>query len=188
MSSSPNPALPTRYTGVAIAMHWLMAVLIVGAFGVGTYMVGLKLSPTKLQLYSWHKWAGVTIFVLLWARLVWRLGHPAPALPSTMPVWQQQVAGALHVVLYLLMIAVPLSGWLMSSAKGFQTVWFGVLPIPDLLDKNEALGDFLKNVHLFLTWSLAALVAAHVGAALKHHVIDRDDVLARMLPFLRRTG
>jgi cytochrome b561 len=188
MSSSPNPALPTRYTGVAIAMHWLMAVLIVGAFGVGTYMVGLKLSPTKLQLYSWHKWAGVTIFVLLWARLVWRLGHPAPALPSTMPVWQQQVAGALHVVLYLLMIAVPLSGWLMSSAKGFQTVWFGVLPIPDLLHKNEALGDFLKNVHLFLTWSLAALVAAHVGAALKHHVIDRDDVLARMLPFLRRTG
>ena len=188
MHSNPTLDRPIRYTGTAIAMHWLMAVLIFGAFGVGTYMVGLKLSPTKLQLYSWHKWAGVTIFALLWLRLAWRLAHPAPALPASVPAWQQRVAHATHVVLYLLMIAVPLSGWLMSSAKGFQTVWFGVLPIPDLLNKDEALGDLLKNVHLFLTYSLAALVLAHVSAALKHHLIERDDVLTRMLPFLRRSG
>ena len=180
--------MTNHYTRTAKSLHWLMAILIVGAFGVGTYMVGLKLTPTKLQLYSWHKWAGVTVFVLLWVRLAWRLSHPAPALPDSVPGWQQRVAHATHVVLYLLMIAVPLSGWLMSSAKGFQTVWFGVLPIPDLLNKDEALGDLLKDVHLFLTYSLAALVAAHVAAALKHHLIERDDVLARMLPFLRRSG
>ncbi|MDQ5879504.1 MAG: hypothetical protein QG638_2240, partial [Pseudomonadota bacterium] len=90
-----------------------------------------------------------------------------------------------HHLLYLLMIAIPLSGWLMSSAKGFQTVWFGVLPLPDLLDKNKELGDLLQAVHKFLNYSLAGLVLAHAGAALKHHLIDRDDVLARMLPMPR---
>jgi cytochrome b561 len=89
------------------------------------------------------------------------------------------------VLLYLLMFAVPLSGWLMSSAKGFQTVWFGVLPLPDLLTKNAELGDLLQQMHKLLNYSMAALVFAHLGAALKHHFIDRDDILARMLPFLR---
>ena len=103
-----------------------------------------------------------------------------------MPRWQQVAAHGLHHVLYLLMIAIPLSGWLMSTAKGFQTVWFGVLPIPDLLGKDEALGDALKAVHMSLKFTLAALVVAHVGAAIKHHLIDRDDILSRMLPFLAR--
>jgi polyisoprenoid-binding protein YceI len=104
-----------------------------------------------------------------------------------MPAWQRMAAEATHVLLYLLMFAVPLSGWLMSSAKGFQTVWFGVLPLPDLLDKNKELGDLLKEVHEALNFGMAGLVLAHAGAALKHHFIDRDDVLARMLPFLAKT-
>jgi cytochrome b561 len=98
------------------------------------------------------------------------------------------VAGATHVLLYLLMIVIPLSGWLMSSAKGFQTVWFGVLPLPDLLDKNAELGDLLQQLHILLNYSMAAIVFAHLGAALKHHFIDRDDVLARMLPLLRNSN
>jgi cytochrome b561 len=108
-------------------------------------------------------------------------------MPAGMPAWQRKAAEATHVLLYLLMFAVPLSGWLMSSAKGFQTVWFGVLPLPDLLDKNQELGDLLQQVHMLLNFTMAALVIAHLGAALKHHFIDRDDVLARMLPFLART-
>jgi cytochrome b561 len=84
------------------------------------------------------------------------------------------------------MLAIPVSGWLMSSALGFQTVYFGVLPIPDLLGKNKELGESLKFVHMFLNYTMAGLVAMHVGAALKHHLIDRDSVLARMLPFLSR--
>ena len=102
-----------------------------------------------------------------------------------MPDWQRKVALVTHVLLYVLMIVIPLSGWLMSSAKGFQTVWFGILPLPDLLSKNEELGKLLAEVHELLNWSMATLVVAHLGAALKHHFLDRDDVLTRMLPFLR---
>jgi cytochrome b561 len=92
----------------------------------------------------------------------------------------------MHHLLYVLMVAIPLSGWLMSSAKGFQTVYFGVLPLPDLLGKDKELGELLQTVHEILNLSLAALVVAHVGAALKHHLVDRDDVLSRMLPFRKR--
>ena len=99
-----------------------------------------------------------------------------------MPRVMQLAAHAGHVLLYALMIAIPLSGWLMSSAKGFQTVWFGVLPIPDLLDKNRELGDLLQTVHLSLNLFFVVVLIGHIGAALKHHFIDRDDVLTRMLP------
>jgi cytochrome b561 len=183
--SEENPR--STYTGIAIGLHWLIAFAIVGSFSVGLYMVDLPLSPQKLKIYSWHKWAGVTIFLFVMLRLAWRLSHEPPALPAAMPAWQRSVASATHVVLYLLMVAVPLSGWLMSSAKGFQTVWFGVLPLPDLLAKNAELGDLLQLLHRVLNYSMAALVLAHLGAAVKHHFIDRDDVLARMIPFLRKT-
>ena len=101
-----------------------------------------------------------------------------------MPAWQRQAAAATHVLLYVLMFAVPLSGWLMSSAKGFQTVWFGVLPLPDLLNKDKELGDLLQQIHMLLNFGMAGLVVAHLGAAFKHHFLDRNDVLTRMLPFL----
>ena len=176
---------PTEYGAVAIGLHWLAAAAIIGNLALGLYMVDLSLSPTKLKLYSWHKWAGVTIFLLSAARLLWRLSHPAPALPASMPAWQRAAANASHHVLYLLFFAAPLSGWLFSSAAGFQTVYFGVLPLPDLLSKNKEVADVLKLVHRFANYTLAALVVLHAAAALKHHVVDRDDVLARMLPFLK---
>jgi cytochrome b561 len=94
----------------------------------------------------------------------------------------QFAAHAGHFLLYALMIAIPLSGWLMSSAKGFQTVWFGVLPIPDLMAKNKELGDLLQTVHLSLNLVFTAAIIGHVGAALKHHFVDKDDVLKRILP------
>jgi cytochrome b561 len=184
MSSSPATDTRNSYGHVAIGLHWLIAFAILATFALGLYMHELPLSPQKLKLYSWHKWAGVSIFLFVVLRLGWRLAHRPPALPAAMPGWQRMAAEATHVLLYLLMFAVPISGWLMSSAKGFQTVWFGVLPLPDLLDKNQQLGDLLKEVHEALNFAMAGLVLAHAGAALKHHVIDRDDVLARMLPFL----
>ena len=186
-ASRPSPVPDTRYGRVAITLHWLLAIAILGSFSVGLYMHDLPLSPQKLKLYSWHKWAGVTIFLFVVVRLVWRLSHRPPELPSGMPAWQRKVAAATHVLLYLLMFAVPITGWLMSSAKGFQTVYFGVLPLPDLLVKDADLGDLLQQVHKLLNFSMAALVVAHLGAALKHHFIDRDEVLARMLPFLGKT-
>ena len=106
-------------------------------------------------------------------------------LPATMPRWQQWAAHAGHAALYLLMLAIPLTGWLMSSAKGFQTVYFGVLPIPDLMSKDKELGDLLRKVHEALNWTLVVTVAGHVAAAVKHHVLDHDDVLVRMAPWLK---
>ena len=187
MSSTSTPDFATSYTRVAIGLHWLIAFAIVGSFSLGLYMHELPLSPQKLKFYSWHKWAGVTIFLCVVLRLGWRLAHRPPELPAAMPAWQRSVAAATHVLLYLLMFTVPLSGWLMSSAKGFQTVWFGVLPLPDLLQKDADLGDLLQQIHMLLNYCMAALVAAHLGAALKHHFIDRDEVLAHMIPLLGKT-
>ena len=168
------------YTRLAKWLHWLMALGIFGLLALGLYMADLPFSPEKLQYFSWHKWAGVTIFVLVWIRLAWRIGHPPPAYPSTMSPLMQKIAHGGHHLLYALMVVIPLTGWLMSSAKGFQTVWFGVLPIPDLLNKDKAMGDLLEQVHAALNWFLMLMLAGHVAAALKHHWIDRDDVLTRM--------
>ena len=171
-----------RYTGVAIVLHWIIGLAILVSLSVGLYMVDLSLSPTKLRLYSWHKWAGVTIFSLVLIRCIWRITHPAPPLPYSMPHWQRVVAEGTHYLLYALMIAIPLTGWLMSSAKGFQTVYFGVLPLPDLLDKNKELGETLTLVHRYLNYLMITIIGAHIGAALKHHFVDKDDILLRMLP------
>lgn len=173
---------PARYTGSAVALHWLIALGILCTFALGLYMHELTLSPIRLRLYSWHKWAGVTLFLLAMARLAWRATHRPPALPEAMPRLQRLAAAGAHHLLYVLMLAVPVSGWLMSSAKGFQTVWFGVVPIPDLLPKDADLGDTLQAVHQTLNFLMAAVVAAHAAAAVKHHLVDRDDVLLRMLP------
>ena len=174
--------MTTHYTATAKLLHWLMAALLFGLLALGFYMHDLPLSPTKLQIYSWHKWAGVTAFLLLAFRLLWRVTHRPPALPESMPKLMQFAAHAGHLMLYLLMIAIPLSGWLMSSAKGFQTVYFGILPIPDLLDKNKELGELLALVHKSLNLLFVAVLTGHIGAALKHHFIDQDDILKRMLP------
>ncbi len=168
------------YTRTAIALHWLIAALIFVAFPLGLYMAELPLSPTKLKLYNYHKWIGVTVFALVLLRLLWRATHTPPPLPTSIPPWQQRASHAVHALLYVLMLAAPLSGWLMSSAKGFQTVWFGVLPLPDLIGKDKALGEWLTEVHEGLNFTLLALVLFHVAAALKHHFIDRDGLLRRM--------
>jgi cytochrome b561 len=173
---------PKRYTATAKALHWLMAVLFFGLLALGFYMHDLPLSPQKLQLYSWHKWAGVSVFVLALVRLAWRITHRPPALPASMAKPLRLAAHAGHLALYALMFAIPLSGWLMSSAKGFQTVWFGILPLPDLLTKDKALGDLLHSVHTALNLVFIGVIAGHTGAALKHHFIDKDDILTRMLP------
>ena len=179
MTHSTNPM---RYTGTAIALHWLLALMILGSFSMGVYMSGLPLSPTRLKLYNWHKWAGVTILALSALRLLWRLTHRPPAdLP--MPRWQRVAAHAAHWALYALFFAIPLAGWAYSSAAGFPIVWFGVLPLPDFVSPDRALAATLKQVHGALAFALAAVVVLHVAGALKHHLIDRDGLLRRMLPW-----
>jgi cytochrome b561 len=169
-----------RYSTPAIVLHWLVALLIFVAFPLGLYMHDLPLSPNKLRLYSYHKWIGITILMLASLRAAWRLTHTPPPLPDSVVGWQRQASQLVHGLLYLLIFAIPLSGWLMSSAKGFQTVWFGVLPLPDLIGKDKAMGELLAEVHETLNFTMLTLVVLHVGAALQHHVIERQPFLQRM--------
>ncbi|MBC2731973.1 MAG: cytochrome b [Thiobacillus sp.] len=169
-----------RYSTPAIVLHWLVALLIFVAFPLGLYMADLPLSPEKLKLFSYHKWIGVTVFMLAGLRVVWRLTHTPPPLPASVAGWQRRASAVAHGLLYLLILVIPISGWLMSSAKGVQTVWFGVLPLPDLIGKDKALGHLLEEVHETLNYTLLALVVLHVAGALQHHFIERQPFLQRM--------
>jgi cytochrome b561 len=170
-----------------MVLHWLTAALLVANLLLGLSMVPLSISPQKLQWYIWHKWIGVTVLVLTAARLGWRARNPPPP-PVAMARWQRRAAAATHAVLYGLLLLVPVSGWLYSSATGIQVVYLGIVPLPDLVAKDKALADVLKGVHLALNFGLFALVCVHAAAALKHHFVDRDAVLARMLPRLEPKG
>jgi len=175
-----------RYTSLAIALHWIMAVALVGLFAMGLYMADLPFSPARLKLYNWHKWAGITVLFLLVIRLLWRLTHRPPALPQAvtlvMPDWQMQAYHTTHGLMYALLFIVPLVGWAYSSAAGFPIVWFGVLALPDFVPADKALAELIKPWHEASAFALAGLVLLHVGAALKHHWIDKDGLLTRMLP------
>jgi cytochrome b561 len=174
-------AVSPHYTRTAIALHWIAALLIVGNLGFGLYVAGLHLSPAKLRYLPWHKWIGVTVLLLSALRLLWRLGHAPPPLPATMGATQMRLARLSHALLYVLFFAAPLTGWLFGSASGIQTVYLGLVPLPDLIPKDKAVAVVLRAAHKWINYSLAALIAVHVAAALKHHFHDRDDVLRRML-------
>lgn len=181
-----NSQEPTRYTAVALLLHWILAAALVGTFAVGTYMADLPFSPDRLKLYSWHKWAGITILILSLVRLLWRLTHRPPALPaaieSAMPSWQLRAYHATHVALYALFFLVPLIGWAYSSAAGFPVVLFGVLPLPDFVPASKELAALIKPFHEISALGLAGLVLLHVGAAVKHQWIDKDGLISRILP------
>ena len=175
-----------RYTATAIALHWILAAALVALFGFGWYMTGLPFSPQRLKLYNWHKWAGISILLLSLLRLMWRLTHRPPALPSSvarsMPVWQKAAHQGMHVLLYVLFFAVPLIGWAYSSAAGFPIVFLGVLPLPDWVPVSKTLAEAIQPWHQISAYALAVLVLLHTVAALKHHWIDRDGLLGRMWP------
>jgi len=171
-----------RYTGTAQVLHWLAALLIFCGFSLGLFMTGLEFSPAKFRYYAWHKWLGITVFLLAAMRLAWRAAHPAPPLPSAMPEWQVRASHVSHALLYGLMLAIPLSGWIYSSSTGVSVVYLGLVPLPDLIPKDREIAKSLLLLHKSLNYLLAAVVTMHIAAALKHHFVDRYDVLSRMLP------
>ena len=167
-------------------LHWLLAVMIIASFCVGWYMTDLAMSPPRLKLFNWHKWAGIMILALSAVRLLWRLSHPAPLLPNAMPGWQVAASNAVHALLYVLFFAVPLSGWAYSNAAGFPIVLLALIPLPDLLEKNRELSDTIKALHHWLAYGLATFVVVHVVAAAKHQWIDKDRLMSRMWPMSSR--
>lgn len=168
------------YTRIAQLLHWLLALSIVLSFSFGLYMVELPFSPQRLKQYNWHKWAGMTILILSTVRLLWRLTHRAPALPAALPAWQRLASSGTHGLMYALFFAIPFAGWAYSNALGFPIVLYGVIETPNLVSRDPELAKTLKLVHQYLAYSLAALVSVHVLAALRHHFILKDGLLARM--------
>jgi cytochrome b561 len=175
---------PERYGRPAIVLHWVTAALIIANWLLGLSMVPMHISPRKLQWYLVHKSIGLTVLFLSSLRLGWRAVRPPPP-PVAMPRWQRRAASASHALLYVLLFAIPLSGWLYSSATGVQVVYLGVLPLPNLVPKDRALGDALRLVHVSLNALLFVVFCLHVAAAIKHHVVDRDAALVRILPFVK---
>lgn len=173
-----------RWGWVSLSLHWLTLLAIAGLVIVGFVMQELPNSPTKIQVYGLHKSFGLTVLALTVLRLLWRLvaGTPAPV-PGT-PRWQSFVAQATHGTLYVILLAMPLSGWLYNSASGFPLKWFGLFALPKLSGYDAGVKAFALAAHEWLFIALAVIVTAHAAAALKHHYLDRDATLSRMLPGL----
>ncbi len=191
-------AASNRYSTVAIVLHWTIALLILGQIAGGLYVDDLprETDAQKRQVFELlqlHKSFGVTILLLSLARLGWRLTHRAPPLPAEMAGWERFAARATHSGFYVLMIGVPLLGWAMVSASPLQvpTMLFGQVPWPHLpgfegIEDRRAVSGALHELHEYGAFTILGLFALHVAAALKHHFINRDDVLARMLPLVRQ--
>jgi cytochrome b561 len=149
--------------------------------GLGLYMADLPKGPWKGELFDLHKSFGILVLMLGAVRIGWRLGNPWPGPVDTVPPWQRKLARVLHLLLLAMMLALPLSGWAMSSAGDHPVSFFGLFTLPPLLAVDKDLGKSLSEVHEVLAWTLLALLVLHVGAALRHHFIARDATLRRML-------
>jgi cytochrome b561 len=192
MNATPS----ARYSAVAIALHWMIAVLVLGQLAGGFYMANLpkEQAALKFEIYQWHKSFGITILLLTAARVLWRLTHKPPPLPAAMPHWEKVAARSVHAAFYVLLIVMPLVGWAVVSssplAPSVQTYLFGIvywphLPIFDDVADRAAVSHQFAEAHETLAYVTTGLVALHVGAALKHHFINRDGVLGYMAPMVR---
>jgi len=175
-----------RWGALAQLLHWLIVLLIIAQFTLATLFDDLPSGARKLALLARHKSIGITILMLAVVRLAWRRANPTPPLPDTLKPYERSLARLTHALLYLLLFAVPLTGWTMSSARGFPVSWFGFFTLPDLVPKNKALYEVLLTTHGILAWTLGVVAIIHLLAALKHHFVLKDDVLRRMLPFTSR--
>ncbi len=175
-----------KYSLIAMLLHWLLAMGLAGVSAAGFFMADLPVSPLKLKLFNWHKWAGICVLTLTVLRLVWRITHQPPPLPDEiqkhMPAWQQFAHMATQYSMYALFFIVPLVGWAYSSAAGYPVVVFGILPLPDFVTADKALAELIKPWHEISAFALAGLVGLHVAAALKHQFVDKHAMLQRILP------
>jgi cytochrome b561 len=167
--------------------HWVMAALILAQIALGVMAASWRLSPTKLNLFFWHKSTGMLILLLLALRLLWRLANSTPALPSGMAAWERTAAQLSHGLLYVLMIALPVTGWIVNSASNIPFRIFWLIPLPAIVAPDKATADLVALVHGGLFALLALVLVAHIGAALRHHFVKRNTVLVRMLPGEWRT-
>ncbi len=167
-----------RYGLIAILLHWLMAILLIGLLILGLYMTSLPISHEKLKLYGWHKEYGLLALFLVIFRLAWRLTNLVPVL--TLPLWEIIAARTVHWLFYVFMFAMPITGWLLTSAAGLPPSFFGLFVLPVLVSQNDQLMKLFQEIHSYLGYGLIALICMHVSAALKHYFINKDDILQRI--------
>jgi cytochrome b561 len=173
-----------HYGAAAIALHWLMAALITTLVALGIYMVRLPdvgFDTKKIVLTLIHKEIGMVVIALVAARLVWRELNPLPRLADTLPEWQKVTAIFVHFCFYALMIALPVSGWVMSSAAGISVSFLGLFTLPDYVPHDDLLFGWLRQIHDWLGYAMAIFICLHAGAALRHHFVLRDETLRKML-------
>jgi cytochrome b561 len=174
-----------RYGAVAMTLHWLMALVLVALVVLGLYMVSLPdvgFDKKKVTLILYHKELGILALLLAALRLAWRVGNALPRLVGNLPDWQKVTARFVHLSFYGVMFALPLTGWMMSSATGIPVSFFGLFELPDVVPYNERWFHALIDIHKWLGYALIALFSVHAGAALRHHWVSRDDTLRKMLP------
>ena len=173
---------PERWGWVARTLHWLTAIAVIGLIVVGLWMDEMRTSPEKVKIFALHKSVGITVLALLVVRLLWRLVDKRPPYPPRMPGWQRVASEISHGLLYLMLFIQPLSGWLYNSASNFPLRWFNLFTLPALSGPDRELKRLAHDIHETGWIIIAVLLSIHVAAALKHHFIDRDITLARMLP------
>lgn len=173
----------TAWGSLSKALHWLIVLLIITQWVIASRADSLPLGLAKLQALAWHKSFGITILVLALLRLAWRLMNPTPQLATVTRPWERMLAHVSHFLLYGLLFAIPLTGWMMSSARNFPVSWFKLVQLPDLVAPSQQTYQLMHSLHGSLNLALFVIALLHIAGALKHHFIDRNDVLKRMLPF-----
>ena len=169
-----------RFGIIAILLHWVMAILIIALTLLGLYMVRIPISIQKLQFYGWHKEFGILGLMLVIVRLMWRLRNINPSLES-IPPWEEFAARTVHWTFYFFMFAMPISGWLITSSSDLPVSFFGFFTLPNLVVASESHRIFYSKIHEWLGYALIVVFCMHTAAALKHHFINKDLILRRML-------
>jgi cytochrome b561 len=187
----PALFIKPRYDPIAVTLHWIIAIAIICMIILGYTMTGdgVKGTPKQYELYQLHKSIGITILLLSLFRLFWRIKNPPPPLPSSLKRWEGLAANTVHWGLYALMIGIPLSGWAMVSASplGLPTKLFGTVPwphlpiLPDLPNRGDYASVFREG-HELLVLGTIGLLVLHIGAALQHHFLFRNQIVFRMAP------
>lgn len=174
---------PEKYGAVTKTFHWLTSITVICLLGIGLYMVRAEKGPALLQIYGLHKSFGILVLTATFLRVLWHVYSKKPALVGGMAAWERAAAHAGHFFLYICMLGMPLSGWLMSSAFERSVKLFGLVQLPDFVQPNPELAETLSEVHEYLAYALIGMIVLHAAAALKHHFISKDATLKRMLPF-----
>jgi cytochrome b561 len=180
--AADRPHQLRRYTRTAMVFHWLVAVLVIATIPVGGTMAELERGPTQDAMFIFHKNVGVLLFLLVSARLIWRLMNPPPPLPASVPDWQRVASQAVHGALYALLFIMTISGYVYVKAGGFPIESLDALGVPPLVPQNKVLSDSAKYIHSLARIALIALVLLHIGAALHHQFVRKDGLIRRMWP------